>query len=87
MVLVWKRRGPLLFLLEFRSEPKESLDFSDGGIETTFFPWCGANLNKQRDKQRPKDDFEEYFPDEAGMLFGSSCAMPVWYGRAEGPDA
>ena len=38
------------------------------------------------DKQRPKDDVEERFPDGSGMLFGCSRAVPVCYRGAEGTD-
>jgi hypothetical protein len=39
------RVAPFLCLLEFRSEGKEPSDFSDGGMEIKFCPWCGTNLN------------------------------------------
>ena len=31
--------------VDFRSQGKEPLDFSDGGMEIKFCPWCGTNLN------------------------------------------
>ena len=40
-----RAEGPFLCLLEFRSEGKEPSDFSDGGMEIKFRPWCGTNLN------------------------------------------
>jgi hypothetical protein len=45
VALVWKSRRPFPCLLEFRSEGKEPSDFSDGGMEIKFCPWCGTNLN------------------------------------------
>jgi hypothetical protein len=33
--------------LEFRSEGKKPLDFSDGGMQIKFCPWCGTDLNQQ----------------------------------------
>jgi hypothetical protein len=42
MVLAWKSRRPVLCLLEFRSEEKEPLDISNGGLEIKFV--LGAEL-------------------------------------------
>ena len=73
-----------LCLSEFRSEAREPLDFSGAGMEINFCPWCGTNLKRQygqlcsgHDNQTPKGDFEERFPNETGMLFDCSCAVPV----------
>jgi len=47
VTVIVKSRRPFLCLLEFRSGEKEPSDFSDGGMEIKFCPWCGTNLNEQ----------------------------------------
>ena len=52
----------------------------DHSASMQYGQWCSRH-----DKE--KDDFEERFPDETGVLFGGSCVVPVCYGGAEGTDA
>jgi hypothetical protein len=47
MMLVWRGRRPFSCYFEFRSQDKKPLDFSDGGVEIEFCPWCGSNLNER----------------------------------------
>ena len=57
--------------------PEAAPDYGFDAIWTIVLP---------HDKQRPKDDFEERFPDESAMLFGRSRAVPVCYRSAEATD-
>jgi hypothetical protein len=46
MMMVW-RKNSFSCYFEYRSQNKKPLDFSDGGVEIEFCPWCGTNLNER----------------------------------------
>jgi hypothetical protein len=45
MMFVWRDRRSFSCYFEYRTQDKKPLDFSDGGVEIQFCPWCRNNLN------------------------------------------